>query len=60
MRVQCCTSNDYSRFEWPDEMACRPQIGDYVYSKCRTHRLKVTCVTHTMSGSKPMLEVELS
>lgn len=47
MKVFCRTALDaFKRERWPEEMVCRPIVGDYVQSEDGI-RLRVVSVTHS-------------
>ncbi len=60
IKVQCHTNLDeFKLVEWPAEMVCRPQVGDYVEGRRgetgpgSRPRLRVVAVTHSVEVSGP-------
>lgn len=48
IRVRCFTNlDDYKSQKWPEEMCCRPIVGDCVYSESGKV-LKIVRITHTV------------
>jgi hypothetical protein len=48
IRVRCFTNlDDFKNQKWPEEMCCRPIVGDCVYSESGTV-LKIVRITHTV------------
>lgn len=48
---ECFTNLDDYRFErWPNLLACRPKLGDYVEAMTSSKRLRVVAITHTMNA----------
>ena len=67
IKVHCRTNLDLSIHQnWPEEFACRPEIGDRVASESG-FSLKIVGITHCYGGNyvgdqnkKPYLIIELN
>jgi hypothetical protein len=60
INVICHTNlDDYKTLKWPTQLSCRPQVGDYIESKCGK-TLKIIRITHTQENiPKLRLKLEL-
>lgn len=67
---QCHTNlDDYQRYEWPKELACRPIVGDCIQTLDGKKALKIVRITHSIKkltylahgagGIVPVLLLEL-
>ena len=49
IKVSCFTNlDDYRRRQWPQELYCRPMLGDYVRSVDGDVELKIVRIVHTV------------